>query len=256
MPADLVERKALMPSMMDLLEAAVRARLNIIVSGGTGAGKTTLLNALSAFIAPKERIITIEDAAELQLQQPHVLQLETRPPNIEGRGQIAQRDLVRNSLRMRPDRIIVGEVRGPEAFDMMQAMNTGHNGSMSTIHANAARDALARIENMVLMANVNLPIRAIRGQITSAVDLIIHTERMRDGVRRVSEVVEVAGLEEDVISLGTLFAYRFTGENQDGTLRGIFEPSGTRPRFLPRLEYYGLGAAFLETLNPHGAEGS
>jgi pilus assembly protein CpaF len=251
-----IELGTLSPQLGRALEIAARCRLNLIISGGTGSGKTTLLNALSRMIDQSERIITIEDAAELQLQQPHVLQLETRPPNIEGRGQIAQRDLVRNSLRMRPDRIIVGEVRGPEAFDMMQAMNTGHNGSMSTIHANAARDALARIENMVLMANVNLPIRAIRGQITSAVDLIIHTERMRDGVRRVSEVVEVAGLEEDVISLGTLFAYRFTGENQDGTLRGIFEPSGTRPRFLPRLEYYGLGAAFLETLNPHGAEGS
>jgi pilus assembly protein CpaF len=251
-----IELGTVSPQLARALEIAARCRLNLIISGGTGSGKTTLLNALSRMIDQSERIITIEDAAELQLQQPHVLQLETRPPNIEGRGQIAQRDLVRNSLRMRPDRIIVGEVRGPEAFDMMQAMNTGHNGSMSTIHANAARDALARIENMVLMANVNLPIRAIRGQITSAVDLIIHTERMRDGVRRVSEVVEVAGLEEDVISLGTLFAYRFTGENQDGTLRGIFEPSGTRPRFLPRLEYYGLGAAFLETLNPHGAEGS
>jgi pilus assembly protein CpaF len=179
-----------------------------------------------------------------------VLQLETRPPNIEGSGQIAQRDLVRNALRMRPDRIIVGEVRGPEAFDMMQAMNTGHNGSMSTIHANAARDALARIENMVLMASVNLPVRAIRGQIASAVDLIVHTERMRDGVRRVTEVVEVTGLEGDVISLGPLFTYRFLGEANDGTLHGVFEPTGVRPRFLTRLEYFGLGSAFLETLNP------
>jgi pilus assembly protein CpaF len=232
------------------LEIAARCRLNLIISGGTGSGKTTLLNALSCMIDKRERIITIEDAAELQLQQPHVLQLETRPPNIEGSGQIAQRDLVRNALRMRPDRIIVGEVRGPEAFDMMQAMNTGHNGSMSTIHANAARDALARIENMVLMASVNLPVRAIRGQIASAVDLIVHTERMRDGVRRVTEVVEVTGLEGDVISLGPLFTYRFLGEANDGTLHGVFEPTGVRPRFLTRLEYFGLGSAFLETLNP------
>jgi pilus assembly protein CpaF len=230
------------------LEIAARCRLNLIVSGGTGSGKTTLLNALSSMIDHGERIVTIEDAAELQLQQPHVIQLETRPPNLEGKGQITQRDLVRNALRMRPDRIIVGEVRGSEAFDMMQAMNTGHNGSMSTIHANSARDALARIENMILMANVNLPTRAIRGQITSAVDLIVHTERMRDGVRRVTEVVQVAGLEEDVISLGSLFAYKFEGENPDGSLRGSFTPTLVRPRFLPRLEYFGLGQAFLDAL--------
>ena len=230
------------------LEIAARCRLNLIVSGGTGSGKTTLLNALSTMIDHGERIVTIEDAAELQLQQPHVIQLETRPPNLEGKGQITQRDLVSNALRMRPDRIIVGEVRGSEAFDMMQAMNTGHNGSMSTIHANSARDALARIENMILMANVNLPIRAIRGQIVSAVDLIVHTERMRDGLRRVTEVVQVAGLEEDVISLGSLFIYNYEGENADGSLRGTFKPTRVRPRFLPRLDYFGLGAAFLETL--------
>jgi pilus assembly protein CpaF len=194
-----------------------------------------------------ERIITIEDAAELQLQQPHVIQLETRPANIEGQGQIAQGALLRNALRMRPDRIIVGEVRGAEAFDMMQAMNTGHNGSMSTIHANSARDALARIENMILMANVNLPMRAIHGQIASAVDLIIHTERMRDGVRRVTELAAVSGVDEDVITLGTVFAYRYEGENADGSLRGKFEAVGGRPRFLPRLAYYGLASAFLET---------
>ena len=235
-------------SLARALEIAARCRLNMIISGGTGSGKTTLLNALSTMIDPGERIVTIEDAAELQLQQPHVIQLETRPANLEGKGQIAQRDLVRNALRMRPDRIIVGEVRGSEAFDMMQAMNTGHNGSMSTIHANSARDALARIENMILMANVNLPTRAIRGQIVSAVDLIVQTERMRDGVRRVTEVVQVAGLEEDVISLGSLFAYKYEGENPDGSLRGTFKPTLVRPRFLPRLEYFGLGAAFLETL--------
>ncbi len=230
------------------LEIAARCRLNIIISGGTGSGKTTLLNAMSRMIEHGERIITIEDAAELQLQQPHVIQLETRPPNLEGSGEIAQRDLVRNALRMRPDRIIVGEVRGAEAFDMMQAMNTGHDGSMLTIHANSARDALARIENMILMANVNLPIRAIRSQISSAIDLIVHTERMRDGVRRVTEVVEVIGLEGEVFTLGPLFTYLYQGENADGSLRGTFEASHQRPRFLSRIEYFGLADAFLATL--------
>jgi pilus assembly protein CpaF len=243
-----VELGSVSKTLARALEIAARCRLNVIISGGTGSGKTTLLNALSTMIDHGERIVTIEDAAELQLQQPHVVQLETRPPNLEGKGQITQRDLVSNALRMRPDRIIVGEVRGSEAFDMMQAMNTGHNGSMSTIHANSARDALARIENMILMANVNLPIRAIRGQIVSAVDLIVQTERMRDGVRRVTEVMQVAGLEEDVISLGALFVYQYEGENADGSLRGTFKPTRVRPRFLPRLEYFNLGQAFLETL--------
>jgi len=234
------------------LEIAARCRLNIIVSGGTGSGKTTFLNALSRMIDPGERVITIEDAAELQLQQPHVIQLETRPANIEGQGQVVQRDLVRNALRMRPDRIIVGEVRGPEAFDMMQAMNTGHSGSMSTIHANSTRDTLARLENMVLMANVSLPLRAIRGQIASAVDLIIQTERMRDGVRRVVEVSQVAGIEEDTILLGSLFDFRYEGEDSDGKLRGTFEAMPVRPRFLTRLEYYGLATPFLECLGVKG----
>jgi pilus assembly protein CpaF len=236
------------PELGRALEIAARCRLNIIISGGTGSGKTTLLNALSCMIDPDERIVTIEDAAELQLQQPHVLQLETRPANIEGEGAIIQRDLVKNALRMRPDRIIVGEVRGAEAFDMMQAMNTGHNGSMSTVHANSARDALGRIENMVLMANVSLPIRAIRGQMVSAIDLIVQTERMRDGVRRVTEVVEVAGLGEENIAIETLFSYKFLGENPDGSLRGAFEAQAVRPRFLPRLAYFGLADAFLRTL--------
>ena len=236
------------PALGRALEIAARCRLNILISGGTGSGKTTLLNALSCMIDRSERIITIEDAAELQLQQPHVIQLETRPPNIEGHGEIAQRDLVRNSLRMRPDRIIVGEVRGSEAFDMMQAMNTGHNGSMSTIHANSARDALSRLENMILMANVNLPMRAIRGQIVSAIDLVVHTERMRDGVRRVTEVAHVAGLEEEVILLGRLFTFNYVGENSDGSLRGSFDPSHEQPRFLSRINYYGLAKAFLDTL--------
>jgi len=245
-----VELGSLSPELARALEIAARCRLNIIISGGTGSGKTTVLNALSGMIDPSERIITIEDAVELQLQQPHVIQLETRPPNIEGHGEITQRDLMRNCLRMRPDRIIVGEVRGNEAFDMMQAMNTGHSGSMSTIHSNSARDALARIENMILMANANLPIRAIRGQIVSAIDLLIHIERMRDGVRRVVEVAYVAGLEGDMISMGNLFAFKYLGENSDGTLRGTFEPSPARPRFLSRLEYFGLGTAFLDALNP------
>jgi pilus assembly protein CpaF len=249
-----IEIGTVSPELSHALEIAARCRLNMIISGGTGSGKTTLLNALSSMIDQGERIITIEDAAELQLQQPHVIQLETRPPNIEGQGQIAQRDLVRNALRMRPDRIILGEVRGPEAFDMMQAMNTGHNGSMSTIHSNSARDALARIENMILMANVNLPTRAIRGQIASAIDLVIHTERMRDGVRRVTEVMQVVGLEEDVISLGTLFMYKYKGENLDGTLQGTFEATRVRPRFLPRLEYFGLGSTFLELLGHTGPD--
>ena len=242
----LVKFGSVSPELARVLEIAARCRLNIIISGGTGSGKTTLLNAMSRLINHDERIVTIEDAAELQLQQPHVIQLETRPPNIEGRGEIYQRDLVRNALRMRPDRIIVGEVRGPEAFDMLQAMNTGHNGSMSTIHANSARDGLSRIENMVLMANVSLPMRAIRSQMASALDLVIQIERMRDGVRRITEVSEVVGLEEDVITISSLFSFRYLGENPDGSLRGAFESSGIRPRFLKRLEYFGLANAFLE----------
>jgi pilus assembly protein CpaF len=203
---------------------------------------------MSRLIDPAERVITIEDAAELQLQQPHVIQLETRPPNVEGEGRVVQRDLLRNALRMRPDRIIIGEVRGGEAFDMLQAMNTGHNGSMSTIHANTAADALARIENMVIMANVQLPSRAIRSQIASAVDLVIQVERMRDGVRRVVQMAEVTGIEEDAIVLAPLFTYVYLGENLDGSLRGEFAASAHRPRFISRLDYYGLGAAFLATI--------
>jgi pilus assembly protein CpaF len=236
-------------SLGRVLEIAARCRLNILISGGTGSGKTTVLNALSRMIDPSERIVTIEDAAELQLQQPHVIQLETRPPNIEGRGEILQRDLVRNALRMRPDRIIVGEVRGPEAFDMMQAMNTGHNGSMSTVHANTARDALSRVENMILMANANLPMRAIRSQIASALDLVVQTERMRDGVRRVTEVSEITGMEEEIISMNSLFLYRYIGENPDGTLKGVFESRAVRPRFQAKLEYYGLADAFQKALS-------
>jgi pilus assembly protein CpaF len=252
--AEMAKLGSASPELGRALAIAARCRLNLLISGGTGSGKTTLLNALSSMIDPDERIVTIEDAAELQLQQPHVVQLETRPPNIEDKGQVMQRDLVRNALRMRPDRIIVGEVRGPEAFDMLQAMNTGHNGSMSTIHANSARDALARVENMVLTANVNLPIRAIRGQIVSALDVIIQIERMRDGTRRIVEVAEVAGLEEEVITLATLFTFKYQGENADGSVRGSFEATGARPRFLPRLTYYGLDHAFMAALEPPHAE--
>jgi len=244
----LLEYRSVTPNVAKALQIAARCRLNIIISGGTGSGKTTLLNAMSQLIDPGERIVTIEDTAELQLQQPHVIQLETRPANIEGYGQITQRDLVRNSLRMRPDRIIVGEVRGAEAFDMLQAMNTGHNGSMSTIHANSTRDALARIENLVLMANVSLPSRAIRGQIASAIDLIIQIERMRDGVRRVTELTEVVGMQEDQITTETLSAYQYVGEDADGSLRGVIKSSGIAPRFLPRLNYYGLKEAFVAAL--------
>ncbi|MDU3128666.1 MAG: CpaF family protein [Bradyrhizobium sp.] len=246
--ASFVTGGTLSPELASALEIAARCRLNIIISGGTGSGKTTLLNSLSRMIDPGERIITIEDAAELQLQQAHVIQLEMRPPNVEGRGEISQRDLMRNALRMRPDRIIVGEVRGAEAFDMMQAMSTGHNGSMSTVHANSARDALGRIENMILMGSGNLPMRAIRTQIVSALDLVVHAERMRDGVRRVTEVAEVVGLEGEVITLGSLFTYKYQGENPDGTLRGGFEPTQVRPQFLSRLEYFGLASAFLRSL--------
>jgi pilus assembly protein CpaF len=243
-----VNAGSLSPELAAALEIAARCRLNIIVAGGTGSGKTTLLNALSRMIDHTERIVTIEDAAELKLQQEHVISLETRPPNIEGRGQVDQRALVKNALRMRPDRIVIGEVRGAETFDMLQAMNTGHDGSMSTVHANSARDALARIENMVLMGTGNMPAKSIRSQIASAVDLVVHTERMRDGVRRVTELVEVVGFIEDTFTLNTLFKYEFGGENVDGTLRGQFKATPIRPNFLPRLEYFGLGDAFLRAL--------
>jgi pilus assembly protein CpaF len=230
------------------LEIFAHCRLNIIVSGGTGSGKTTLLNALSGMIDPGERIITIEDAAELQLQQKHVIQLETRPANLEGRGKIDQGGLVRNALRMRPDRIIVGEVRGGEAFDMMQAMNTGHDGSMSTVHSNSARDALARLENMVLMGNPNIPVRSIRGQIASAVDVVIHTERMRDGARRVTEVAEVVGMEGEIIVLGPLFHFEYKGEKPGGSIDGEFKATPVCPRFISRIRYFGLEDQLLDAI--------
>jgi len=241
-------------AMARFLEVAALSRLNVLISGGTGSGKTTLLNAISRFIDRRERIITIEDAVELRLQQPHVVQMETRMANIEGTGRIAQRELLRNALRMRPDRIIVGEVRGEESLDMLQAMNTGHDGSMSTIHANSPRDALARVENMVLMGSVNLPLRAIRTQIASAINLVVHIERMRDGVRRLQNIMEIVGMEGDVITMQDVFSFRQSGEGRDGRLAGRFESSGFRPYFLERAATYGLERQLLEAVGFGGQE--
>ena len=245
----MVENGSMSQPVARILEIAARSRLNIIVSGGTGSGKTTLLNALSRLIDHGERIVTIEDAAELQLQQPHVVRLETRPPNLEGHGEITQRDLVRNALRMRPDRIILGETRGGEAFDMLQAMNTGHDGSISTVHANTPRDALTRIENMVQMGVANLPHSAIRNQISAALDLIIQVERMRDGQRRVTYVTEVCGLEGDVITTNEIFAFDFDGEDYSGRIRGRYKAQRNRPSFETRLHYFGLFEAWMAALN-------
>jgi pilus assembly protein CpaF len=236
-----------------VLQIATRSRLNMLISGGTGSGKTTLLNAISRYIERDERVITVEDAVELRLQQPHVVQMETRPPNIEGVGQVVQRELVRNALRMRPDRIIVGEVRGAEAFDMLQAMNTGHDGSMSTVHSNSPRDALYRLENMVLMANLNLPLRAIRTHIASALNLIVHVERMRDGVRRVQSIAEVSGMEGEVITLRDLFTFHYRGERRDGQIDGEFLSTRMRPDFLPRAAHLGLDRELLEAVGISGA---
>ncbi len=236
------------PAMATVLKIAARCRLNILISGGTGSGKTTLLNALSRMIDGAERTVTIEDAAELQLQQPHVVRLETRTANLEGTGEITMRDLLKNALRMRPDRIIIGECRGEEALDMLQAMNTGHDGSMSTIHANTPREALTRLENMIGMAGINLPSRAVRTQIASAVHMICQVNRMRDGQRRVTHLMEVVGMEGDIITTQELFTYQFQGEGSDGKLRGAFQSSGIRPAFLPRAEYFGLDRALLEVI--------
>ena len=237
---DLIAIETLDEKMAIFLEAAVKGRLNIIVSGGTGSGKTTTLNVLSSLIPDGERIITIEDAAEIQLHQDHVVTLEARPPNIEGKGAIFIRDLVRNSLRMRPDRIVVGEVRGGEALDMLQAMNTGHDGSLTTGHANSPRDMLSRLETMVLMAGLDLPVRAIREQIASAIDLIIHQSRLRDGSRKITHVTEVQGMESDVIVLQEIFRFVQKGIDQEGRVIGFFEPTGIRPKFMPRLQASGL----------------
>ncbi len=236
------------PAMATVLKIASRCRLNILISGGTGSGKTTLLNALSQMIDPDERIVTIEDAAELQLQQPHVVRLETRPANLEGKGEITMRDLLKNALRMRPDRIIVGEIRGSEALDMLQAMNTGHDGSLGTIHANRPREALTRLENMIGMAGVNLPSKAVRTQIAAAVQMIVQVSRMRDGIRRVTHVMEIVGMEGDVITTQDLFTYKFEGEQADGKLAGSFVSAGLRPHFTPRAEYFGLDRALLEAI--------
>jgi pilus assembly protein CpaF len=236
---NLLDYKSVTPPMIKVMESLGLAKVNILISGGTGSGKTTLLNLISGFIPANERIVTIEDAAELQLRQPHVVRLETRPPNIEGKGEVTQRALVRNSLRMRPDRIILGEVRGPEALDMLQAMNTGHEGSLATIHANTARDALARLENMVGMAGVSLTPRAIRQQICSAITVILQATRLTDGTRKVVSMQEITGMEGDVISMQEIFRFEQTGVDTDGKVQGHFCATGVRPRFAERLRMFG-----------------
>jgi pilus assembly protein CpaF len=244
----MVEGGSLTAPLARVLEIACRARLNVIISGGTGSGKTTLMNTMSLMIDHGERVVTIEDAAELQLQQPHVVRLETRPPSLEGRGEVTQRDLVRNALRMRPDRVIIGEVRGAEAFDMLQAMNTGHDGSMSTVHANTTRDAVARVENMVQMGNLGLSARAIRTQIISAVDLLVQVERQRDGARRVTQVTDVCGMEGDTITLNDVFRLEIDGEAADGRLMARYRVSRARPSFIERLSYFQLDRAWMAAL--------
>ncbi len=237
---DLTRNGTLTETMAYLLEGCIKAKLNMLISGGTGSGKTTMLNALSRFIPNGERIVTIEDAAELVLQQQHVVRLETRPPNAEGRGEVVQRDLVKNALRMRPDRIIVGEVRGAEALDMLQAMNTGHEGSVTTIHANSPRDALARLETMILMAGTNLPDRAMREQIASALDVVVQVSRLSDGTRRVTSIYEIVGMEEEIVTMQEIFKLERMGVNPDGQVIGRFRPTGVRPAFASRLQVSGI----------------
>jgi len=237
---DIIRGKSLTPEMGEIIGGLVKAKVNLLISGGTGTGKTTLLNILSGFIPANERIITIEDAAELQLQQPHVVRLETRPPNIEGKGEVAQRALVKNSLRMRPDRIILGEVRGAEAMDMLQAMNTGHEGSMTTVHANTPRDALTRLENMVGMAGLNLPTKAMRQQISSAITAVIHVSRLTDGKRKVTSIQEITGMEGDIVTMQEIFVFEQTGVAPDGIVLGSFRATGIRPRFIDRLRTRGV----------------
>lgn len=236
----LIDFGSMTPGMAEFLRACVVSRLNIVISGGTGSGKTTLLNVLSSMIPEDERIVTIEDAAELQLQQDHVLRLETRPPSIEGRGQVTIRDLVRNALRMRPDRIVVGECRGGETLDMLQAMNTGHDGSLTTLHANTPRDSLSRMETMVLMAGMDMPLKVVRQQISAAIDVIVQQTRLRDGQRKVTAVTEVAGMEGDMVVLTDIFKYEQTGTTTEGKIIGQLKPSGIRPMFTPRLEASGF----------------
>ena len=238
--AQLIENQALTKDISEMLQMCVTARLNVLISGGTGAGKTTLLNALSAYIPEDERIVTIEDSAELQLQQPHTVRLETRPPNIEGRGEVTQRDLVKNALRMRPDRIVIGEVRGGEAIDMLQAMNTGHDGSLTTIHANTPRDALARLETMIQMTGMRLSDRAMRQQIASALNLVLQVARLSDGSRRVTSISEITGMEGETITMQEIFMYERSGVDQQGKVIGRFRPTGIRPRFAERLKACGL----------------
>jgi pilus assembly protein CpaF len=236
----LVKLKSISAEMMQILAAAVKAKISILISGGTGAGKTTFMNILSSFIPETERIVTIEDAAELQLKHEDVVRLETRPPNVEGLGAVRQRHLLINSLRMRPDRIIIGEVRGDEAFDMLQAMNTGHEGSMTTIHANTSRDALSRLESMVAMANVNMPERSVRQQIASAISIVVQVSRMSDGTRKVVTISEITGLEENIVSMHDIFSFVRKGIGPDGRVVGSFQPSGIRPKFLDRLRVAGI----------------
>jgi pilus assembly protein CpaF len=237
---DIIRGKSLTPEMAEIIAGLVKAKVNLLISGGTGTGKTTLLNILSGFIPHTERIITIEDAAELQLQQPHVVRLETRPPNIEGKGEVPQRALVKNSLRMRPDRIILGEVRGAEALDMLQAMNTGHEGSMTTVHANSPRDALTRLENMVGMAGLNLPSKATRQQISSAITAVIHVSRLTDGKRKINSIQEITGMEGDIVSMQEIFTFEQTGVATDGVVQGHFHATGIRPKFIDRLRTRGV----------------
>ena len=236
----LIEYGALTRDIAEMFEMCVHARLNVLISGGTGSGKTTLLNALSAYIPETQRIVTIEDSAELQLQQPHVVRLETRPPNIEGRGEVTQRDLVRNALRMRPDRIVIGEVRGGEAIDMLQAMNTGHDGSLTTVHANTPRDALTRLETMIQMTGMRLSDRAMRQQIASAINLVIQGARLSDGTRRITSISEITGMEGDTITMQEIFQYERQGVDKDGRVIGRFRSTGVRPRFAERLKTYGM----------------
>ena len=237
---DLLRTQTLTQPMLELLRGAVKARLNVLISGGTGAGKTTLLNVLSGYISDKERIVTIEDSAELQMKQRHCVRLETRPSNIEGRGAVMQRQLVINSLRMRPDRIVVGEVRGEEALDMLQAMNTGHDGSLTTVHANSPRDALARVETMAMMANLNLPERAVRRQVASAIQLVVQISRFNDGTRRLTHLSEITGMEEDIVSMQDVFVFEKKGVSPDGKVLGAFTATGIRPKFAERLKASGI----------------
>ncbi|MFP6674501.1 MAG: CpaF family protein [Pirellulaceae bacterium] len=248
---DLLNYKTFTPEMVMLLEGAIKARLNIIISGGTGSGKTTLLNTLSSFIANEDRIITIEDAAELQLQQEHIVRLETRPPNIEGKGAITATDLVKNALRMRPERIIIGECRGPETLDMLQAMNTGHDGSLTTIHANTPRDGIARLETMIMMTGFDMPIKAMRQQIASAVQLIVQVTRLQGGSRRVTHITEIVGMEQDTVVMQDIYRFQQEGLDEDGRAFGRFECTGIRPTFMDRLESAGVrlpASAFRERI--------